>query len=606
MAEVELLGDRDERAQLLQLKIHLCMKRMAWKAVARSGLDGTPSPGGPGRGSACRLNRALGGAGTVSPMAVAPGIAPPRGTEGRGRGRLGLGRRRADALLVAVPTLLAGALSAWQLSGRSLGFDETATATIAAQHGAALVRAIEHDGGNMSGYYLLLHVLIGLFGDSATVLRLPSVLAAAASAGLVAVLGLRCFDRRVALAAALLTAVSLPLVFWGQSARGYAPMVALTTASYVAFVALIDRARGERPVLWQLLAYALCMSLAMYATFVAVLVIPAQLVTIAALRDRRAAALRAFAGALALYAAACVPLVVLALQRGSGQLFWVARPTLTVAKQVAESITSAGLEPSFRMGVAGDALLAFLGVVLIAVIGVLVSRWIRDRGSWPVALVLAWLLVPLVLVVVESELGDSIFLPRNLLMTVPAVALALALVIFDRRLPALASWSALAALLVLRALVLVPSYGVSPEDWRGAAAYVGAHSQPADCVAFYPSDGRMGFEYYLGPGTRSPTPVLPSAPWRADPAFVEDYATLPASELGTLPSHCPRLWLVSSHEGQPNGPSEALANRARYLALRASLTRAYGSHSRVRSFGYAAPVHVQLFVEPAGGPGEAR
>ena len=36
----------------------------------------------------------------------------------------------------------------------------------------------------MSGYYLLLHVLIGLLGNGEVVLRLPSVIATAATAGL--------------------------------------------------------------------------------------------------------------------------------------------------------------------------------------------------------------------------------------------------------------------------------------------------------------------------------------------------------------------------------------------------------------------------------------
>ncbi len=50
---------------------------------------------------------------------------------------------------------------------------------IAGQHGSALWHAAAHDGGNMLGYYALLHVLIGWFGDGAFVIRLPSVIAAA-------------------------------------------------------------------------------------------------------------------------------------------------------------------------------------------------------------------------------------------------------------------------------------------------------------------------------------------------------------------------------------------------------------------------------------------
>ena len=54
------------------------------------------------------------------------------------------------------------------------------------------------------------------------------------------------------------------------------------------------------------------------------------------------------AWALAVVAVCCTPLLVLALHRGSGQLFWVPRPSFTPEKQVLEALTSSGLQPNFR------------------------------------------------------------------------------------------------------------------------------------------------------------------------------------------------------------------------------------------------------------------
>ncbi len=177
------------------------------------------------------------------------------------------------------------------ISARSLGFDEAASVTIAAQHGQALWRAIAHDGGNMSGYYVLLHGVIALLGRGLVAVRLLSAVAAVATVALVAQLGLRLFDRRVAVFAGLLAAVSLPLVFWGQSARGYAPMVALVTASWLC---LVSRRR---------VAYVIVTVLAVYMSFVAVLAVAAQLV-VWRRRDVRP---------LLACAVGWVPLVVLAL-----------------------------------------------------------------------------------------------------------------------------------------------------------------------------------------------------------------------------------------------------------------------------------------------------
>ena len=196
-------------------------------------------------------------------------------------GALGVSRgRRYDAAVVGAPVVVALVLCLIELAARSLWLDEAATVAIASQHGSAFWSAAAHDGGNMLGYYALLHVLIGWFGDGAFVIRLPSVIASGAAAGAVSLLGLRLFDRRVALAAGLLTAVSLPLVFWGQDARGYAAMVALVAGSFVALAAIVDG--PHRQGAW--IAYVVLTTLSVYASYVAIFAVAAQLVALVALR----------------------------------------------------------------------------------------------------------------------------------------------------------------------------------------------------------------------------------------------------------------------------------------------------------------------------------
>ncbi len=497
-----------------------------------------------------------------------------------------------DVLVPAVPAGLAALLCAYGLTSRSLGFDEAASVTIAAQHGSALGAALAHDGGNMSAYYLLLHVLIGLFGNGLLVVRLPSVVFAAATAGMVALLAQTLFDRRVGLISGILAAVSLPLVFWGQSARGYAPMVALTVASYLALVSLVRGREQDRSALGPSVAYAVATSLAVYASFVAVLVIPAQLLMLVSRRR----ALRPVLAALGCCVLSWIPLIVLALSRGSGQLFWVPRPTLKVEKQVLEALTSAGLEPSFHATATTVVLLVLTGAALLAIVTTVVIRAARGEALWGHWLVLSWLAVPVVLAWIESLIGQPMFLPRNLLMAAPPVAILVALAVADRRVPKLAGGALLVVVLGLRAIQVGASYGVSPEDWKAATAYVLARSSSSDCAVFYPSDGRMAFRYYLpqAASRTAPFPILPAAPWRRLATYVEDYASLTGGQLDGLRARCPRLWLITSHEGQANGPAGSRANYARYLRLRARLAGEYPQHVTAR-FGYASPVHVELF-----------
>lgn len=515
----------------------------------------------------------------VTPASVPPAVTTQKRTPPPG-----------DALAVGIPAVIAAVLSLIEIAGRSIGFDEGATVTIAAQHGSALGSAIAHDGGNMSGYYLLEHVLIAAFGNGPFVIRLPSAIAYVATVALIAAIGLRVFDRRAAFAAGLLCAVSLPLVFWAQSARGYALMVAFVSAAYLM---LVTATTAKRPT-GRWVAFTVFMALATYSSYVAVLVIPAQLLVL--LPVRRRPALRPFLVSFAAYALLCVPLFVLAVRRGSGQLFWVPKPTHKIELQVLQALTSAGLEPSFHRTATTIALLLATIVALIAV-----TAWSLRRGPrpWGVGVALAWFAVPVAITFVYSLLAQPLFQPRNVLMSVPPVALLLAAGITHPRVPRLAAVAALVGLITLRALQLAPSYGVSPEPWRQAVAYVQARARPGDCIAFYPLDARMAFQYYVGTGSAAdqsaPRSILPIVPWGSVKPYVERYVTLSPAQIERRGADCRRLWFVSSHEGQTDGPAQSLANRARFETLRARLERAFG-HAPIVQLGYAAAIHIQLFA----------
>jgi mannosyltransferase len=516
--------------------------------------------------------------------------------------RLSLDARGRDRAAIAVPALLAALLSIIQLTSRSLGFDEGATVAIVSQHGSALGSAIARDGGNMSGYYLLMHLLVGWWGTGLTVLRLPSVLFTVVTVALVAALGLRLFDRRVAMVAGLLCAVNLPLVYWAQTARGYAPMVAFVCAGFLCFLTLAEESATGARRRWAWAGYVVAMVLAGYSSFVAVLVVPVQLLALIG----RPAALRRLASALIAVAVCCLPLAILAVRRGSGQLFWVPRPTRKVESQVLQSLTSTGLQPSFHPRFTTAAGLVATVLVLLG-LGVAVLRARRTRAGaspaapadprltgWPAALTLQWIAVPVVLTFLYSLVAQPIFLPRNLLTCLPAVALALALALTHPRLPAALALAGLVVALAVRAVPLAAAYGVSPEPWQAATADVLARAQPGDCIAFYPEDARNAFQYYVGAAAhRVPRSILPVLRWRAVKPFVERYPTLTSPQLATATARCRRLWFVSSHEGQRDGPARARANRAGYLRLDARLERAFG-RGAIKQYGYASPIHVQL------------
>ncbi|MGC9221754.1 MAG: glycosyltransferase family 39 protein, partial [Solirubrobacteraceae bacterium] len=257
-------------------------------------------------------------------------------------------RRRhppADVLVILLPAAVGALLCAIDLGSRSLWLDEGSTFAIASQHGEALWRGIGRDGGNMLAYYLLIHVLIGWLGDASWLLRLPSVIANAATGALVAAIGLRLLGRRrAALAAGLLTVAAPVLIYWGQQARGYSLMVTFTCASFLALIAILQTpARYRAPRRW-VAVYVISLLAAFYIGYDVALVIPAQLLMLWLFPERT----RVILASLVLVAVLSTPLAVLALERGSGQLFWVPGLSLQVAGQTLTNLLYAGIAPSFH------------------------------------------------------------------------------------------------------------------------------------------------------------------------------------------------------------------------------------------------------------------
>src|SRR5205823_657681 len=148
-----------------------------------------------------------------------------------------------------------------------------------------------------------------------------------ATIALSSMIALRLWGRWVAAVGGLLAAVSLPFVYWGQDARGYMVMIALVCASFLLLVIALQRPRPGWG-LWA--AYVIVTVGAVYMGLEAVLVLPAQLVVLLWYRSH----VKWLLSGLLVSALACIPLAVLALGRGSAQIFWIPRPNAFTTKQV--------------------------------------------------------------------------------------------------------------------------------------------------------------------------------------------------------------------------------------------------------------------------------
>jgi mannosyltransferase len=126
------------------------------------------------------------------------------------------------------------------LGKESLTWDEISSVRVAGGDWSHLVRTLwygdvgMHPQGNMSFYYTLLHIWMGL-GRSEFVLRLLSVLVAAGTIPLCYLLATELFGRRTGLVASLLLALNVFHIRYAQEVRSYALLVLLVTLSSLLF-----------------------------------------------------------------------------------------------------------------------------------------------------------------------------------------------------------------------------------------------------------------------------------------------------------------------------------------------------------------------------------
>ncbi len=167
------------------------------------------------------------------------------------------------------------------LDSKSFWQDEGATAYRVTETFSDLIRP--HPGEDyMMLYYALLRWWIRVAGSSEISLRLPSVIAATAAVPLTYALGAELVDRRVGLLAALLMAINVSCIQYAQEARSYAMVGMLVALSSPLFVRCI-----KRPSLARSAIYVMAGPWAAYAHLFAILILPAQWLSLFLLRVDR-------------------------------------------------------------------------------------------------------------------------------------------------------------------------------------------------------------------------------------------------------------------------------------------------------------------------------
>ncbi len=372
--------------------------------------------------------------------------------------------------LAAAVAILLGTIA---LGDKSLWFDEAFNADVVERRWREVLHMIRTTEPSQAVYLLLLKPWAGLVGagDDA-LLRLPSVVFAAAAAAALVVLGRELFDRWTGLIAGLLLASNAFVVAWSQQARTYSLALLATVVTTLLFV----RARRSTAQGWWL-AYGAVGAASIWCHFYAGLILLAHAAAFAV--DAERPPWRRLAASWGVIGLGLTPMAVYIVGGTRENVEWIPTPTFDV-------VWSSLYEPSGENALL--LLAAALGLAALAL----------GRGAvparWKTALLAAWVVIPIGMGAAAAVFRPFL-VPRFAIVIAPALALLAAVAVLAPRHRLLRAGAG-AALVAVAAVQVAAWYGRVPEDWRGAAAYAAVAADRGATVAVLPPSATLPFRRY--------------------------------------------------------------------------------------------------------------
>jgi mannosyltransferase len=315
-----------------------------------------------------------------------------------------------------------------------------------------------------------MHFWVQIAGTSELALRAPSAIAIVVAAACTAEIGKRLFTFRAGLAAGLLLAVAPRITsLYSRDARMYGLLLGAACASSLAIVLVTERASRRR---W--LAYGASV---VVLGLIHVLAIPL-LISHAVLVHLRGgwSSTRRWLLVAALGATPAA-LVLLYSRIQGGYPNWGDEPNIPRVLRLPEELLGSPTLAWFLVGLAVAALARTTERVFLAV----------------------WLFLPVILLYLVSHLLNPSWIPRYVLLVVPALVLLAARSMTNSRVAAVVG-----AVFVV-GLVWQPTLDLRRatsqwQDYRAATEFVEARAVEGDAIVYDHPAHRQGLEYYWGDG----------------------------------------------------------------------------------------------------------
>ena len=459
-------------------------------------------------------------------------------------------------LVVAVGSFL----RIYDLGTESLWLDEATSIRTSALDVKSIVE--ERAGaGHVPLYFIMLHFWVNLTGTSEAAVRSLSAVFGILAILITYLLGKELFNYKVGLIASLLSSISYFHIYDSQEARPYALLLALAVLSYFFFIKILKYNRN-----WHYVSYFVVNFLLGYTHLYSVFVITSQIFYFCLFWNRYRVQRWRFIETLAGIVLSLIPVLFLVgptYLKYAEQGFIIARPSISTLFNTLAVYAGYGWGQDILLW-----LFSFLAVLSIRWVKRTEGKWIlrKPLGSlkimrWSikfesvdeVLLLILWLLFPIIIPFLASQLITPFYLTRYTIGVLPALHLLVAkgISIFDAK-----KWLCLILLLIIALSGLgLHSYYVRDVryQWREVAKLVETESREGDVIVI-DLFGKVDFcqkpfdYYYKGD--------LPRFGIRR-----EADTTVVAKSIDDAVSGKDRLWLILSHGGNKAPVWEYLKDR---------------------------------------------
>lgn len=406
----------------------------------------------------------------------------------------------ARLLVRSAPPLATLAATLWGITASSYWRDEAATMVAVQRPFGQLLRLLGQVDAEHGAYYMMMWLVVRVGGTGELATRLPSALAMAAAAALIAAIGSRLVSPQVGLAAGLVFAIVPSTSLDAQNARPDAIAVALAAGATYLLVRSLQ-AGGISRRRW-LAGYAACITALGLLDILGMLLVAAHAVTVVAVaaheKDRGARWALVRGWLLAALAAVILvsPLIWLSYAERAA-IGWIKPPGAGTLRELAAMVAPMQRAHTsyapFALGI-----LAVIGAGLLASVAGGRASLGRRWPSGIAAVCLPWLIVPGAILIGVSLL-KPIYNVRFILFCVPALAL-----LAGTALVSLGRVAAAAALIVITLLGLPAQQAARQPDGHGenirlADQIVAAHARPGDAAIFHNrTEESLAFAYPYG------------------------------------------------------------------------------------------------------------